>query len=429
MNEYYMMRDSNYKIALRNLLNRIMLPEDRYNLITYKVPESYSSLIVPRSFHYPLLKNNRFTLYRSIIISENQREEIWYNGNGVIFYCKTGEIYEFFGESLSEIYRLEKLIKRATLSQVVITRDKEIKVKKMLDSFQNNLKKILQKLPEVTGLSQSDIYKVIQEARLMGNRSCCYASAVAYILLHEGKNFTICISSTSKHPDLVYFNDADSMFVETGGIKYFHDVRLKDYYGHYKQVNQDEVIELLSFREKMILNEARRTELVQKSEHDPRIERRKNYVKRRYNIKSVDDMYLVNFGDLKCVVEVGDYEITLFVNKFVKSLKVYKDLLGKDIKFNYDFLRSVVPKIIDASDLKVHCSCPDFKYRFAYWASKKKYKASYLELRPAKITNPDDSLGSACKHVLALLANKEWLRNLTPKIREVIEKNPKLVPK
>ena len=58
-------------------------------------------------------------------------------------------------------------------------------------------------------------------------------------------------------------------------------------------------------------------------------------------------------------------------------------------------------------------NCPDFKYRFRVWATKQGYNAGESETRPAKITNPNDTLGSGCKHVLAVLNNADWLNKIS----------------
>lgn len=54
-------------------------------------------------------------------------------------------------------------------------------------------------------------------------------------------------------------------------------------------------------------------------------------------------------------------------------------------------------------------NCPDFKYRFNYWSTVKKYNSGEPELRFAKITNPNNSLGSGCKHTILVLKNNSWL--------------------
>ena len=53
------------------------------------------------------------------------------------------------------------------------------------------------------------------------------------------------------------------------------------------------------------------------------------------------------------------------------------------------------------SDVKVHCSCNDFRYVFAYWANQNGYGIK-KELRPSDIRNPYPGSGTVCKHITAL---------------------------
>ena len=54
-------------------------------------------------------------------------------------------------------------------------------------------------------------------------------------------------------------------------------------------------------------------------------------------------------------------------------------------------------------------NCPDWQYRYAYYATKNNINSGDAETRASNITNPDDKLGSACKHVLLVLSNTSWI--------------------
>lgn len=60
-------------------------------------------------------------------------------------------------------------------------------------------------------------------------------------------------------------------------------------------------------------------------------------------------------------------------------------------------------------------------YRFGYWSTINKYKNGEAELRPSNITNPDDNLGSACKHILLVLSNTSWIIKVARVIQNYIE--------
>lgn len=54
-------------------------------------------------------------------------------------------------------------------------------------------------------------------------------------------------------------------------------------------------------------------------------------------------------------------------------------------------------------------NCPDFFYRFGYWTTKTDINSGEPQNIPSNITNPNNTLGSACKHVLLALNNNQWI--------------------
>lgn len=65
-------------------------------------------------------------------------------------------------------------------------------------------------------------------------------------------------------------------------------------------------------------------------------------------------------------------------------------------------------------------NCKDFQYRFSYEATKNQYNSGTPELRPAKITNPNDTKGAGCKHILLVLSNLDWLMKIASVINNYI---------
>ena len=87
------------------------------------------------------------------------------------------------------------------------------------------------------------------------------------------------------------------------------------------------------------------------------------------------------------------YKVTIELKDFkeAKSLEINgKPLSNKEIL-----------QLSLSGDLKVHCTCPDFKYRFSYLAWKKGY-GIVSENRFPKVRNRHLQ-GTTCKHVLAVL--------------------------
>ena len=65
-------------------------------------------------------------------------------------------------------------------------------------------------------------------------------------------------------------------------------------------------------------------------------------------------------------------------------------------------------------------NCPDFHYRIGYWASVNDLIVGDKETRPSDITNPDNKLGPACKHICLVLQNTTWIYKLSATINNYI---------
>lgn len=61
-------------------------------------------------------------------------------------------------------------------------------------------------------------------------------------------------------------------------------------------------------------------------------------------------------------------------------------------------------------------------YRFAYQATVLGYKYGKPETREAKITNPHN-YGSACKHIIAMLSNKQWIEQVASTVTDWVVEN------
>lgn len=117
--------------------------------------------------------------------------------------------------------------------------------------------------------------------------------------------------------------------------------------------------------------------------------------------------------------ETDDYTVKISFGGF---LDILKDL----IKGNQDDLnlRNITRALVtgfNRDDVYIFCSCPDFHYRFGYWATKNNLTSGEPETRPSDITNPKDSLGSGCKHILLVLSNNSWLMKVASVINNYIK--------
>ena len=171
------------------------------------------------------------------------------------------------------------------------------------------------------------------------------------------------------------------------------------------------------------LSEINRSNLVGKTrdQGNGRYQRRINY--KPNDFRGTDMSQLFNNDIIICPVPVGDYVSTVAFQGILLRLR---EFLKEDPRHSLTLQKVIksITRAIDSSDLLVDCTCPDFVYRFAYWATKYGYKYGKPETRPAKIRNPNDKIGAMCKHLTALLSNKKWVVKIASIINDYINEYP-----
>lgn len=163
------------------------------------------------------------------------------------------------------------------------------------------------------------------------------------------------------------------------------------------------------------LDEASRSDLMAKSKSSSKgLQRYRRRVKSKVSSSTsefnrIDMNQLFKEGILTVTIrvrgETDDYQVKVSFGGILDELR--KELKDKDLD-----LRIVIRSLIRAfnnNDVYIHCNCPDAKYRMDYWQTVNKINSGQAQLMPSDITNPDDSLGSACKHALLVLSNTSWL--------------------
>lgn len=117
--------------------------------------------------------------------------------------------------------------------------------------------------------------------------------------------------------------------------------------------------------------------------------------------------------------ETDDYTVKISYGGF---LDILKGLINDDV--NELNLRNITRALItgfNKDDVYIFCSCPDYHYRFGYWNTVKNLTSGDPENRPSDITNPEDDLGSGCKHILLVLSNNSWLMKVASVINNYIK--------
>jgi hypothetical protein len=105
--------------------------------------------------------------------------------------------------------------------------------------------------------------------------------------------------------------------------------------------------------------------------------------------------------------ETNDYKVTI---KFGGFLDTLKEILKR--QNNKLDLRAIIRALMESfnkQDVYIRCSCEDFFYRFGYFATVDKIIEGEPQLIPSDITNPRNTLGPGCKHIMLVLSNTGWI--------------------
>lgn len=174
------------------------------------------------------------------------------------------------------------------------------------------------------------------------------------------------------------------------------------------------------------LLEVSRKALVNKSrvQSRKRFQRRLNY--QVSNFRGVDLEQLFENDYFVFRTPIKDYVcIVAFPGVFSSLRDVVKSTHGDPKRINLQMVIKALRLAFDATDdVKVDCTCPDFWYRFSYVATQNGYKYGKPQTIPAPITNPDDDIGSTCKHLSLLLSNKQWVVKAASVVNAFIKAYP-----
>ena len=208
----------------------------------------------------------------------------------------------------------------------------------------------------------------------------------------------------------------------------------KDFIARFMKVTKDEYPDIKQRyavansywdrRNKKKVDEAKRSELISKSKgsdkysgsNDNRWTKKSdcsiaNTVK-DYNKIDMDTFWKedkLTFG-VKVKGKTSDYLVHISFNNIFENLQTL--VKSNKNKLTPQIIYKALVNSINSGDVKFNCSCPDYIYRLKYFASKNGYNQGTQETRISKQTNPDDTKGSGCKHVMAVLNNVEWLNKI-----------------
>lgn len=184
----------------------------------------------------------------------------------------------------------------------------------------------------------------------------------------------------------------------------------------------------------MKLQEAKRSELISKSKRGDNYKSRpgENRYKRRMKskvsttVRDYNDIDMNKFFkndmlslSIKVHGETDDYLVRITFGHILDEIQRQVEQNNGNFEIKC-ILRSLV-KAFNSDDVYISCSCPDFMFRFSFWATKNNYNSGEPENRPADITNPTDSKGAGCKHIMLVLSNTSWVMKLAICIKNYVD--------
>lgn len=174
-----------------------------------------------------------------------------------------------------------------------------------------------------------------------------------------------------------------------------------------------------------LLLEKNRKELLakQKRETPERVKRSESYSISKIEI---DPQALVNNWLVITTTISGNSKyytcIIAFKNVFTDLLNIAKNDSSHTV--NSKLIIKSIHLSLDNNDIYIDCSCPDFTYRYAYFATKDNFKWGKLQnSNGQEIRNPNNDIGCMCKHVYALLRSNKFLNRVSDKIMRTIMAN------
>ena len=149
---------------------------------------------------------------------------------------------------------------------------------------------------------------------------------------------------------------------------------------------------------------------------------------REYNQIDMNSLFKNNILTVNIPVkgETNNYIVTFSFGGFLD--KLHDELERNNEQLQLRVIIRAVVNSFNSDNVYVRCTCDDFKYRQAYWLSKTDAIAGPKESIPSDITNPSNTLGKGCKHIMLCLANTRWCIKVAAVIKNYIEYMEKHLP-
>jgi len=140
-----------------------------------------------------------------------------------------------------------------------------------------------------------------------------------------------------------------------------------------------------------------------------------------YNKIDMDAFFRGDILDFIVAVqgETNNYEVLVTFEDILHELQ--NQIKGNKNKLEFKCVLRALINQFNKGAVYVSCSCPDWKYRQAYWSTKGQYNSGAPQPSNGKmIANPGDTKGAGCKHVNLVLANLDWIMKIASVINNYI---------
>lgn len=171
---------------------------------------------------------------------------------------------------------------------------------------------------------------------------------------------------------------------------------------------EDSRSQLLS-KSKKADNYAPNNQMFGKNRYERRLKSRVSHSVKDYNSINMNRLFKDNILDVKVSVqgETNDYVVKISFGGFLDNL--HRELDRNNGELNLRVVSRALSSSFNSDNVYIFCNCPDWKYRMGYFSTKNSITSGDPELRPSKITNPNDTKGPGCKHSLLVISNNSWL--------------------
>lgn len=169
------------------------------------------------------------------------------------------------------------------------------------------------------------------------------------------------------------------------------------------------------------LEEASRNELLAKAKAETITRYNKSAGYKGFSLVDIDTTAVKTRDVIIITNRVGDYFDTIELEDILYWVGLEVDNT-RDKKMGLEVVRRALLGAMDGMDIKVDCECGDWKYRFKYMATILDYNYGKPENRPSNITNPN-GYGALCKHLISLLSNKSWVKQVASTLQQWIVDN------